>query len=105
MLAGMDCCRDHPLRQAFTTAVREEERFIDLPPNTLRELIKGSKEEDLAAKEARWALTLPQGPVMKCPGDNKINHYNDTWEVIDSLLYQKKRLYVPPAAGVHKEIL
>jgi hypothetical protein len=87
MLAGVDRCRDHALRQAFSTASREEEPYKDLPPDTLRELIKCSQEEDPTAREARCALALPWGPVTKCPGDKKVNHYGDPWEERDSFLY------------------
>jgi hypothetical protein len=105
MFAGVDRYRDHALKQAFTTASREKEPYENLSLDTLRELIKRSQEEDPTAKEARRALALPQGPVVKRPGNNKVNHYRDTWEEIHGLLYRKKRLYVPPAGGACKEIL
>jgi hypothetical protein len=105
MLPGVNCCRDHALRQAFAATSREKEPYKDLPSNILRELIKCSQEEDLTTKETRRALALPWDLVTKCPGDNKVNYYRDTWEEIDSLLYRKKCLYVPPVGEARKEIL
>ncbi len=35
LLADVDCCRDHVLRQAFATAAAEEEPYNELPRDTL----------------------------------------------------------------------
>jgi hypothetical protein len=66
----------------------EEDPYGELSPDTLRELIKRSQEEDLTAKEAQQALALPQNLSKNCsdPMTSKVNHYRGTWEEIDSLL-------------------
>jgi hypothetical protein len=58
MLAGVDRCRDHVLRQAFTAASTKEDPYGELPLDILRELIKRSQKEYPMAKEARQALAL-----------------------------------------------
>jgi hypothetical protein len=99
MLAGVDCCRDHALRLAFAVASVEEDLYGGLPSDTLQELIKRSQVEDPTAKEVHQALALPQNlsKNRSNPRTSKVNHYRGTWEEIDSLLYCKKRLYVPPS--------
>ncbi len=107
MLADVDRCRDHALRQAFATAAAEEQSYDNLPPDTLQELVKRSLEEDPVAKEARQALELPRSPPKKSydQSTKKLINYRNTLEDVDGLLYRKKRLYVPPLGGARTEIL
>jgi hypothetical protein len=89
MLTGVDRYRDHALIQPLATASKKEEPYIDLPYDTLQELIKCPQEGDQTAKEAWQAVALPRRRVTKRQGANKVNNYRDISEDIEGLLYQK----------------
>jgi hypothetical protein len=47
------------LWQLYAAAVAEDEAFEEVPPDTLRDLIRESLKEDPIARVARTALGLP----------------------------------------------
>ncbi len=77
-----------------------------MPPDTLRDLIGYAQPPDDVAQKAHRAFALPAD--LDCKNlrrdKNKVNHYRFTWEDVGGLLYQKGRLYVPPASDARKEI-
>jgi transposase InsO family protein len=95
------------LRQLYAAAVAEDEAFEEVPPDTLRDLIRESLTDDLIAQEARTALGLPGGdsPNDRTVTATLLHHYQTHWRQHEGLLYHWKALYVPGAGRARTEVL
>jgi hypothetical protein len=93
--------------QLYAAAVAEDEAFEEVPPDTLRDLIRESLKEVPIAREARTALGLPRGDP---PNERNVTatlqrHYQMHLRQHEGLLYHWTALYVPGAGGARTEVL
>jgi hypothetical protein len=82
------------LRQLYAAAAAEDGAFEEVPPDTLRDLIRECLKMDVIAREARKALGLPGAdPPSDCVITASLLRHSQThWRQHEGLLYHRTAL-------------